>query len=88
MLFLCSVLRLVFLWYLQKSHMDHGPTLGKSHVLWGNPYAPGDVELILVGDRGLPAAGDTLFYDIQYLCSSVHTINEVGYVVRPTLEKV
>lgn len=88
MLFLCSVLRLVLLWYLQLSHMDHGPTLGKSHVLWGNPYAPGDVELILVGDRGLPAAGDMLFYDIQYLCSSVHTINEVGYVVRPTLEKV
>lgn len=51
MLFLCSALRLVLLWYLQLSHMDHGPTLEKSHVLWGNPYAPGD-DLILVGDRG------------------------------------
>lgn len=61
---LCSVLRLVVLCHLQLSHMDHGPTLEKSHVLWGNPYAPGDVELTLVEVRGLPAAEDMLFYDI------------------------
>lgn len=35
--------------------MDHGPTLEKSHVHRGNPYAPGDVQLILLGVRGLPA---------------------------------
>lgn len=58
------MLRFVVLWYLQLSHMDRGPTLEKSHVLWGNPNAPGDVELILLGVRGLPAEGDRLFYDI------------------------
>lgn len=39
---LCSILRFVVLQYLQLSHVDDGPTLEQSHVLWGNPYAPGD----------------------------------------------